>query len=650
MTQTVKAGVEFLRGGKQCYIAQLRQAHGKMEIHSDDGDIAILSPDAFRREVVDGDIQMLVPDGDGVLHPVSSNWMEREGTRAQDERNRRSLILTYVDGELKRGTHLNRIVHDIKTYCHEKRLGDPPCERTLRNWRRLAKGHQSMLSPAWNRCGNHFQGPDEILLACIKEVVDTAIIGSDRFTLSATWRIVEALFDEQWRKKMGDCPLPRHSIRKLRKFLRAMPWKETMKLRLDGRTARALTRSAVYRNTAEVIWEVVEMDATVVDILIRDEDGNEIGRPVLYVAIDVATGYIVGLYLTIQKPSTLPFVECLRFMYFPKPDGFDAQYGIQNRIEVFGKPVLLRVDNGSEFIGMTATELVHQLYGDTARCQPYKPEEKPHVERFNGTLRTYILTLPGATTSSITGEKRVPPKSEKLLTLEQLKGKIYRFVYDRYALQVNELRSIRSGKAVAPADIVRHMKATFTEPVPVSREEFERSLCFKRDSRPLGHDGISFDGWKYHSDDLKALYAKFGAASYEFLYSDLDATTIHVKPPGGGELIAAFEKDLDGNSVDRATAKTIKAQIRTESKELNRRTFAHKLAEFRELQKSTKSSRSRAKTARINDVLDAAEEHQRRTMPLKSPEPEVPDSHGRRTDSSDSNSISPTGRKMGEKR
>ena len=650
MTQTVKAGVEFLRHGKQCYIAQLRQAHGKMEIQSNDGDIAILSPDTFRREVVDGDIQMLVPDSDGVLHPVSTCWMEHEGTRAKDERNRRVQILTYVDDELKRGKHLNQIVHDIKTYCREKSLGDPPCERTLRNWRKLATGHQSILSPAWNRCGNHFQGPDEILLACINEVVDTQIINSDRFTLSAAWGTVEALFDEQWRKKMGDSPLPRHSIRKLRNFLRAMPWKDTMKLRLDGRTARALTRSAVYRNTADALWEVVEMDATVVDILVRDENSHEIGHPVLYVAIDVATGYIVGLYLTIQKPSTLPFVECLRFMYFPKPDGFDAQYDIKKRIEVFGKPVLLRVDNGSEFIGKTATELVHQLYGDTARCQPYKPEEKPHVERFNGTLRNYILTLPGATTESIKGKKRVIPKNEKLLTLEELRGKIYRFVFDRYALQANELRSIRSGKAVAPLDIVRHMKATFTEPVPVSREEFERSLCFKRNSRPLGHDGISFDGWKYHSDELKALYGKFGAASYDFLYSDLDATTIHIKPPGGGELIAAFEKDLASNSVDRATAKTIKAQIRTESKELNRRTFEHKLAEFRELQMSTKSSRSRAKSARSNDILKAAEEHQRRTMPFKSPAPEVTDQHGNFNDSSDFKSFVPRGRMMGEKR
>lgn len=650
MTQIVKAGVEFLRGGKHCYIAQLRQVHGKMEINSDDGDIAILSPDAFRREVVDGDIQMLVPDGEGVLHPVSSNWMGQEGDCAKKERSKRSQILSYVDAELKRGTHLNQIVHDIKIYCHEKHLGDPPCERTLRNWRRLAKGHQSMLSPAWNRCGNRHQGPDEILLACIREVVDTAIIGSDRFTLSAAWGTVEALFDAQWRKKMGAIPLPRHSIRKLKRFIRAMPWRDTLKLRLDGRTWRALTRTAVYRNNAHVLWECVEMDATVLDMLIRDDEGNEIGRPVLYVAIDVATGYIVGLYLTIQKPSTLPFVECLRFMFFPKPEGFDEQYGLTHRIEVFGKPVLLHVDNGSEFIGMIATELVRQLFADTARCQPYKPEEKPHVERFNGVLRTFILTLAGATISSVTGDKRVPLKNEKLLTLEELRGKIYRFVYNRYALQVNELRSLRAGKAVAPVDIVRHMKATFTEPVPVSREEFENSLCFKRDSRALGHDGIAFDGWHYHSDELASLYKQSGGGSYEFLYSDLDATTIYVKPPGGGERIAAFEKDLEGNGVDRATAKAIRLQILAEGKLLNRRTFEHKRAEFRELQKSTKSSRSRAKTARVNDILDAAEEHQRRTMPLKSPAPEVPDSHGHRTDSCGSISIIPKGRKMGEKR
>jgi transposase InsO family protein len=651
MTQTVKAGLEFLRGGKHCYIGQLRQIHQKVEIHSDDGDIAILSPEAFRREIVDGDIQMLVPDGDGVLHPVSQNWMERESACAKDERNKRAKILAYVDTEFRQGRHINQIVVDLKTYCHTMDLGMPPCERTLRNWRKLAKGHLSMLSPAWDRCGNRRQGPDDILLASIKEVVEVSILKSDRFTLTAAWGSVEALYDEQWRKKMGDLPVPRNSIRKLRGFVRAMPWKETVKLRLDGKTARALTRSAVYRNTATVLWECVEMDATVLDVLVCNEKGIEVGRPVLYVAIDVATGYIVGLHLTIQKPSALPFVECLRYMFFPKPDGFDLKYGLINRIEVFGKPMLLRVDNGSEFIGRIAVELVRQLFSDTARCQPYKPEEKPHVERFNGTLKTYVLTLPGATTSSVTGAQRTPPKNEKLLTLEQLREKIYKFVYDRYSLQCNELRSLRAGKAVAPVDIVRQLKSTFTEPVPVSREEFERSLCFKRDNRPLSHVGISFDGWHYHSDELKSLYEKMGSVKCDFLYSDLDPSIIQVTPPGGeGESIPAYDKDLEGTNADRATAKTIKAQLKAESIELNRRTFAHKLAEFRELQKSVKGSRSRAKAERVNDMLKTAEDHQRRTMPKMPVASDISDAQTYTPGPSDFMNNAPRGRKSGEKK
>jgi transposase InsO family protein len=649
MTQNVKKGLEFLRNGMLCYSGYIRQTHGTIEIHSADGNLELISPENFRREIVDGVIEFLAAGDNGMLHPVSTNWMDTERDCAKKERHLRTQIVTFVDGEFKRGVRLNVIFRGLETYCESMGLGKAPCERTLRSWRKFAKGHQSMMSPSWNRCGNRKQGPDEILLSCMSEVVNIAILGSDRFTLSAAWQVIEALYDTKWREANGTAPHPRNSIRKLKTFLRAMSWSETVKLQLDGRTARALTRSAVQRNTADVLWEVVEMDATVLDILVRDEQGHEIGRPVLYVAIDVATGYIVGLYLTIQKPSSLPFVECLRFMLFPKPDGFDAKYGILNRVEVFGKPALLRVDNGSEFIGIIATEYVRQLFGDTARCQPYKPEEKPHVERFNGTLKTYILTLAGATTSSVTGAKRTPPKSEKLYTIEELRKKIFQFVYDRYSLQSNALRSKRSGKAVAPVDIVRHMKMTFTEPVPVNRQEFERSLCFRRANRALGHDGITFDGWKYHSEKLKSMYANGGSVNVEFMYSDLDVTTIYVKPPSG-ELIAAFEKDWEGTSVDRELAKSIKAAIQAEGKELNRRTYAHKIAEFRALEKTVKSSRSRAKTARANDMVKAAEEHQRLTMPNKPSEPPIPYPRTPTPGSSDFMKDIPRGRKVGERK
>jgi hypothetical protein len=137
---------------------------------------------------------------------------------------------------------------------------------------------------------------------------------------------------------------------------------------------------------------------------------------------------------------------------------------------------------------------------------------------------------------------------------------------------------------------------------------------------------------------------------YECLYSDLDATTIYVKSQANGELIAAFEKDLEAISIDRATAKTIKLQLRAECKELNRRTLEHKLAEFRELQKSTKSSRSRAKTARANDILKQAEEHIRSTMPLKPATPPTQDPHTHTPGPSDFMNSIPRGRKSGEKK
>ena len=650
MTQRVQAGLQFMRGGKLSSIGHLRLTHQNIEIHSEDGNLALISPEQFRREVVDGDIQMLVLASDGKLRPVSNDWRERETDCSRERRSKRSQVLNFLEQERQHGHCFKDIVSSVQTFCDQHRLGKAPSERTLRYWRSLARGHESMLSPAWNRCGNRHQGPDTTLLTAIREVVDVAMGSTDLFTLSKAWELVVARYDELWQKSNCATFPPSHSIRKLKNFLRAMPWSDLIKLRMDGRTARSLTRTAVHVHTTGVYWDCVEMDATVLDIFVRDEDGNQIGRPVLYVAIDIATGYIVGLHLTIQSPSTQPFVDCIRFMYFPKPDGFDKKYDIKNRIEAFGKPIRLRVDNGSEFIGSTATELVRHLYGDTARCQPYKPEEKPYVERFNGILKTYILTQRGATTSSVTGKARLLRKGEELYLLDELAGVIFRFVYDKYALEFNELRSLKSGKAAAPLDIWRAMSATFPQLLPVQRDVFERSLAFKHETRSLGFDGISFDGWKYHSDELAKVYRNSGPRKCKFFYSELDAMCIYVDRPEGGEPVRAFEKTLEGTSVDRETARQLKKKIRADGKELNRRTFPHALAEFRTLQADAKRSRSPAKQAKINDLLNAAEEHIRPTMPASKTTFNCPPPSSGVQEMVSVIGTAPRGRKMGEKR
>lgn len=640
------AGMKVCRRGKAGSVGQLRLQHQKVEINFTDGDMVVLSMEEFRRETVEGDILPMVNAGDGSLRPLSDGWRQMESDQARQERQRREKILLHFNSLCADGVLIKDAVASVAEFCRTEEIGNPPCERTLRNWRCLAKDHESMLSPAWSRCGNRFQGPDEVLREVLAEVTNVTMMNNDRFTLTAAWDFVKARFDQEWRKRKGDAPKPRHSSRKLKNFLKAMPWADVLKLRLDPRTARAMTRTAVRTHEPGIFWECVEIDAAFLNVFVRNEHGDEIGRPVLYVAVDTGTGYPVGFELTVQKPSALPFVDCLRFMYFPKPEGFDKKYGIKNRIEVFGKPVTARVDNGSEFIGKVATNVVRHLYGDSARCKPMTPQEKPFVERFIGILKNYILTLPGATTSSVNGEQRLPKRGEVLLTMDELRGRIYRFAYDSYALMPNDLRSKRHRKAVAPLDIWKEMDVTFTQPVPVSREEFEVSLAYSRAERRLAHDGISFDGLNYHSNELAALFQKHGPGKYEFLYTELDVKTIYVVSPNGGALVPAFEKVLEGSIVDRSTARTIKKEIQAQNEILTSRTFEHKLAEFNAAKSKLTSSRSRAKQARVGDMLQKASDHARMSEPKHDP-PVANASHQPLVVRLDSGQEAPRGRKKG---
>ena len=649
MNLQLKSGLTFQRRGKVVTVGKIRNSHEKIELNSDDGDMVVMSPADLRREFSEGECQLLVEDKSGTYRVISSDWRDRQTEHAREILIERNKILGYVDEERRKGKNHKEIIAELPRYCHTlQHIKRPPCERTLRDWRKRRGAHESMLSPAWSNCGNRHQGPDDLLLQAMREVTNAAILGSDIFTISAAWCLVEARYSELWKSSMGDAAQPPHSRKQLKNFLKAFPWDELMKLRLDGRTARAITRVAVYTHTAEVFWDCVEMDATVLDINICDEQNRELGRPLLYAAIDVATGYIIGLYLTTQSPSAFGFVECLRFMCFPKPAGFDEKYKIQNRIEVYGKPIVLKVDNGSEFVGKVAEEVVAQLFGDSARCAPYRPDQKPHVERFNNTLRAFILTLPGATTSSINGEYRTRRKGEKLLTLEELRGQLFRFVYDKYSLLVNELRSRKFKKALAPFDIWKEMSATFTQPIPINRADFENALMYKRDSRKLGHDGIYFDGWLYHSNDLAAMYLKFGPGKYSILYSDLDATTISVIPPDGASAVFAFEKTLDQIAIDRHAAKKIREQLRFEGKELNRRTIEFAQQQLRRLDKAAKSSRSRAKQAGYDEKLNAATEILRATQPLDRAANRI--SRESTAEISSAATATVRGRKMGEKK
>jgi hypothetical protein len=624
MDQQPRIGHRFAWRAKSWHITGLRLQHEKLEIAADDGDIDIISIDQFREELADGLLRRIVANRSGQDVVVDPAWVKDERETARLERQMREAILERETHEIQMGKTLKVARTAIEQLCKE-RGWEVPCERTLRNWRRDARGGTSMLSPQWFRCGNRQQGPDALLLESMEEVAAEALLRDDRFTLEGAWDIVEALYAKKCEGDEHRPPQPRgrYSIRQFKVFLRRVDWIEQMGSRLDPRTRRALTRVAVRPHTAELLWELVEMDASWLDIQVRNEDGAKIGRPILYAAVDVATGYPVGLVLTIQKPSVMPFVDCLRFMYFPKPD-LDKKHGIKHRIELFAKPIKMNLDNGSEFVGHVATTVVRVLLGDSARCKPYSPQEKPHIERFFGIVRDFVRTQPGSILSAIAPDARNPPKSEKLLTLEELEGRLFRFIYDEYVFRMNELRSWKWGTALSPFDLVQEMKLSQMQPFPVSREEFEHAIHFKRETRVLQHDGIAFDGWTYHSEDLARFYHRHGHGSYEFSYSDVDAVTIYVHSADGTETAPAAAKQLCGLRVDRQTATALRKEMARAGELLNERTFAQRLARFEEIKADNRSVRKTNQAERIADRLEQARNRTLPTMPKTHQPPHSP--------------------------
>ena len=114
-----------------------------------------------------------------------------------------------------------------------------------------------------------------------------------------------------------------------------------------------------------------------------------------------------------------------------------------------------------------------------------------------------------------------------------------------------------------------------------------------------------------------------GSAPYEIRYSDHDAEAILVLPHGGGDPATAIVKELQGLRVDRATAKEMRAYLKTAGKELTRRTYQQRLAELSQHEQDAKSMRGKNKQARTKEQMKHAREATRPTMPGPAPTPDA---------------------------
>jgi len=134
-----------------------------------------------------------------------------------------------------------------------------------------------------------------------------------------------------------------------------------------------------------------EIDATIADIYLVDEVDPQkiIGRPTIYMVIDVFSRMVAGYYIGFDNPSYPVAMKALISSFSDKTDIIAKYY--KGNDDVFwpcvGVPLTILADRG-EFMSHQANYLIEGLGIHLESAPPYRGDAKGIVERYFGTLQS----------------------------------------------------------------------------------------------------------------------------------------------------------------------------------------------------------------------------------------------------------------------
>ncbi|TYS59359.1 transposase [Sutcliffiella horikoshii] len=205
------------------------------------------------------------------------------------------------------------------------------------------------------------------------------------------------------------------SIDQLRYHIRANYTKKTTLIAREGevtfnRDFRPLLGSETLKAAGP--GQIFEVDATIADVyLVSSDDPNQIiGRPVVYIVVDVFTHMIVGLYVGFEGPSWQGVMMAIENTAMNKVE-FCAQFDIPIKEEEWPChhiPESFLADRG-EMESKKADSLGNSLGIRLKNTPPYRADAKGLVETQFHTLNTTLQAwMPGAVKKEY--KKRGGPK------------------------------------------------------------------------------------------------------------------------------------------------------------------------------------------------------------------------------------------------
>lgn len=258
----------------------------------------------------------------------------------------------------------------------------------------------------------------------------------------------------------------------------------------DHLGARAVTR----------ILEIAEMDHTPIDLLVADDNGSVIGRPVITVVLDRFSRCLLGFSLSLAGYGVHSVFEALRHAMMPKTYLRERFPDLQLEWPCHGWLERVLMDNGREFHSNAVADAMANIGIVCEFAASRDPNDKPFVERFLKTLNySLIHRLPGTTLAKVHERIGFNAEDDACLTLEKLNEIIHVWVTSVYHVRPHAGLSGRT-----PIAVWTESAKAFPAVLKCNADDLDIEFSSVEECT-LQHYGIDLNTFRYVSTELLAL-------------------------------------------------------------------------------------------------------------------------------------------------
>ncbi len=293
-----------------------------------------------------------------------------------------------------------------------------------------------------------------------------------------------------------------------------------------------------------------QIDATVADVFLVSEIMREriIGRPIVYIVMDVYSRLIVGVYVGLEGPSWIGAMMSLDNVVEDKME-FCSKYGVEiSKVDWLDSylPETILADRG-EFEGYNPENIINNLNIKIENTPPYRGDLKGIVERKFRTINTKIKhTAPGAIQKQFRERGDKPYWLDATLDLNQFTEIIIHLIINHNNSIISdyprEQKMIEENVLPIPVKLwnwgLKNRRCGFT----MRNRDIVRLNLLPKGKASLSRKGIRFKKAYYSSD--KAIKEQWfinpSRRSIEVLYDPRDMNNIYIPEDKGLEFTKCY--------------------------------------------------------------------------------------------------------------